>query len=56
VVDSALFLWLAFGSLALFWGQFVGKTLMALPVVAALLILRRIRGEPLRSCARGSRP
>ncbi len=35
-VDSALFLWLAFGSLSLFWGQFVGKTLMVLP--AAILI------------------
>ncbi len=32
-VDSALFLWLAFGSVALFWGQFVGKTLMVLPAV-----------------------
>jgi uncharacterized PurR-regulated membrane protein YhhQ (DUF165 family) len=32
-VDSALFLWLAFGSLGLFWGQFVGKTLMVLPAV-----------------------
>ncbi len=32
-VDSALFLWLAFGSLSLFWGQFVGKTLMVLPAV-----------------------
>lgn len=35
-VDSALFLWLAFGSLTLFWGQFWGKTLMVLPVVAVL--------------------
>ena len=32
-VDSALFLWLAFGSLAFFWGQFVGKTYMVLPVL-----------------------
>jgi hypothetical protein len=38
VVDSALFLWLAFGSLALIEGQVVGKLLMtaaALPVVYA---------------------
>jgi hypothetical protein len=37
-VDSLLFLWLAFGSVALFWGQFVGKTLMVLPVVLVLLV------------------
>ena len=35
-VDSALFLWLAFGSLAFFTGQFVGKTLMVLPVLLLL--------------------
>jgi uncharacterized PurR-regulated membrane protein YhhQ (DUF165 family) len=35
-VDSALFLWLAFGSVALFAGQFVGKTLLVAP---ALLLL-----------------
>lgn len=40
VVDSILFLTLAFGSLALFWGQFVGKTLMVLPVIAALAVYR----------------
>jgi uncharacterized PurR-regulated membrane protein YhhQ (DUF165 family) len=36
VVDSVLFLWLAFGSLEFFWGQVVGKgwvTLAALPLV-----------------------
>jgi queuosine precursor transporter len=39
VVDSALFLWLAFGSLAFMEGQVVGKLLMtaaALPVVALI--------------------
>jgi queuosine precursor transporter len=39
VVDSALFLWLAFGSLALIEGQLIGKawmTLLALPLVWAL--------------------
>lgn len=40
--DSALFLGLAFGSLGLFAGQFVGKTLMVLPVVAVLAV-RRMR-------------
>jgi uncharacterized PurR-regulated membrane protein YhhQ (DUF165 family) len=42
-VDSALFLYLAFGSLAFFWGQFVGKAYMVLPVVAVLLAARRVR-------------
>ncbi len=45
-VDSALFLWLAFGSVALFWGQFVGKTLMVLPavlLVSAYRLAPRVR-------------
>jgi hypothetical protein len=45
-VDSALFLWLAFGSLSLFWGQFVGKTLMVLPaviLVSAYRVAPRVR-------------
>ncbi len=45
-VDSALFLWLAFGSVALFWGQFVGKMLMVLPavlLVSAYRLAPRIR-------------
>lgn len=41
VVDSALFLWLAFGSLAFFWGQCVGKAWMTLLAIAVLLVLRR---------------
>ena len=36
VVDSVLFLWLAFGSLAFLTGQIVGKTVMTLPALAAL--------------------
>ncbi len=40
IVDSALFLWLAFGSFVFFWGQFVGKTLMVLPAVAVIFALR----------------
>jgi len=46
VIDSAVFLWLALGSLALIEGQLVGKawmTLAALPVVYAL---RRLPGRP----------
>lgn len=35
-VDSALFLYLAFGSLALFWSQTVVKALMVLPALALL--------------------
>lgn len=33
VVDSAIFLWIAFGSLAFFWGQVVGKVWVTLPFV-----------------------
>ena len=39
-VDSALFLWLAFGSLDFFTGQFVGKAGMALLGAAALVAWR----------------
>ncbi len=39
-VDSLLFLWLAFGSVSLFWGQFVGKTLCVLPVLVIVSALR----------------
>lgn len=42
-VDSLLFLWLAFGSVALFWGQFVGKTMMVLP---ALVLVTAWRASP----------
>lgn len=40
VVDSALFLYLAFGSLAFFWGNVVGKEATVLP---ALLVLWAVR-------------
>jgi queuosine precursor transporter len=39
VVDSALFLWLAFGSLEFFKGQVVGKAWMTLAAVLFLLAL-----------------
>jgi uncharacterized PurR-regulated membrane protein YhhQ (DUF165 family) len=42
-VDSALFLWLAFGSLAFFMGQFVGKAYLTLPAIALILGARRAR-------------
>lgn len=41
VIDSALFLWLAFGSLAFFWGQVVGKAWMTGLAILLLLILNR---------------
>lgn len=42
LVDSALFLWLAFGSLAFFWGQVVGKAWMTLLAIAFLALLWRL--------------
>lgn len=41
VVDSAVFLWLAFGSLGFIEGQIVGKMLMVLPVLPVLYWARR---------------
>ena len=43
-VDSALFLWLAFGSLTFFWGQVVGKAWMTLAAVALMAAFRGARG------------
>jgi uncharacterized PurR-regulated membrane protein YhhQ (DUF165 family) len=40
VVDSLIFLSLAFHSLALFWGQVVGKTWVTLATLAVLLAIR----------------
>jgi uncharacterized PurR-regulated membrane protein YhhQ (DUF165 family) len=40
VVDSALFLWLAFGSLAFFWGQAVGKATMTVVALVVLALAR----------------
>lgn len=42
-VDSALFLYLAFGSLAFFWGQFVAKSYMVLPALLLLAVWRSRR-------------
>lgn len=41
IVDSALFLWMAFGSLDLLAGQVVGKALMVLAVLPFIHWLRR---------------
>ena len=50
VVDSALFLWLAFGSLALFWGQVVGKTWVTLLSIAILALVQTAwRHRPVRA-------
>lgn len=45
VVDSALFLWLAFGSLDFLAGQVAGKAEMTVLAVAALWLVRRQRKE-----------
>lgn len=42
VIDSVLFLWLAFGSLALLWGQVVGKAWMTLLALALLVPTRAV--------------
>jgi hypothetical protein len=41
-IDSALFLWLAFGSLAFFWGNFIGKLEMIALGVALTAVRRRL--------------
>lgn len=41
-VDSAIFLWLAFGSLAFFWGQLIGKTWVTLAALPILFMSRRV--------------
>jgi uncharacterized PurR-regulated membrane protein YhhQ (DUF165 family) len=43
VVDSVLFLWLAFGSLAFLPGQIIGKATMTAAAVAVLWLMRRPR-------------
>lgn len=50
MVDSLIFLWLAFHSLQFFWGQVVGKTWVTLPFVLLVFIYKRSgmgRSEPL---------
>lgn len=50
VVDSALFLWLAFGSLDHMAGQVVAKTYMVLPAVLIVSGVRRLRAAPAPTC------
>ncbi|MBF0268727.1 MAG: VUT family protein [Alphaproteobacteria bacterium] len=45
VADSALFLWLAFGSIAYLQGQVVGKLWMTIAAVALLWLYRRHRQQ-----------
>lgn len=46
IVDSALFLWLAFGSLAFLPGQIVGKLWMTALTIALILVWRRLVARP----------
>lgn len=41
VVDSIVFLWLAFGSLQFLWGQMVGKAWMVVLSIPFVMLLRR---------------
>lgn len=43
IIDSAVFLWLAFGSLTFIEGQILGKVWMSLAAVAVLMMLRHRR-------------
>jgi uncharacterized PurR-regulated membrane protein YhhQ (DUF165 family) len=45
IADSALFLWLAFGSIDFLPGQVVGKLWMTLAAVALMALIRRQRHE-----------
>jgi queuosine precursor transporter len=49
LVDSMLFLWLAFGSLTFFPGQVLGKAWMTAAAVAVLMV---VRGRPSRQRTR----
>ena len=42
VIDSAVFLYLAFGSLDYIWGQIVGKAWMVLAALPVIHVLRRV--------------
>jgi len=45
VIDSAVFLWLAFGSLAFIEGQIVGKLWMTIAAAAFVMLARGIRKD-----------
>ena len=46
VVDSAVFLWMAFGSLDYLWGQSLGKFWMVLLAIPAIHLARNFLPEP----------
>lgn len=46
VLDSAIFLWLAFGSLDFLPGQVLGKSWMTLVAILFVLLVRRRRHDP----------
>ncbi|MFC3338009.1 VUT family protein [Paracandidimonas soli] len=50
VIDTLIFLWLAFGSLEYTWGQIVGKSWMVLLAIPVIRLLRR------RELAMGMQP
>lgn len=43
IIDSALFLWIAFGSIGAIYGQLLGKVWMVAPAVVVVGIVRRRR-------------
>lgn len=45
-VDSLLFLWLAFGSLAFLWGQVVGKAWVTALAIAVLAVIGALTRKP----------
>lgn len=45
VIDSALFLWLAFGSLDFIGGQLLGKVYMTLAAIPAIYFIRKMSRE-----------
>lgn len=46
VVDSAVFLWIAFGSLDYLWGQSLGKLWMVLLAVPVIKLVQRVTENP----------
>ncbi|ABS05846.1 VUT family protein [Kineococcus radiotolerans] len=56
IVDSLIFLWLAFNSLAFLPGQLVGKAWMTAAAVLVLALLRRRRGHVGPTVSSGGEP
>lgn len=49
VIDSAIFLYLAFGSIDYIWGQIVGKAWMVLAALPFIHLIRRRETNPVRT-------